>query len=235
MRLIFASQDQVAEAAGRRIVAAAREALARRNRFRLALPGGRTPVATFAWLAREQRSGGAAPALDPARTEIWFADERAVSPDDPESNYGLARETLIAPLGIPAENVFRMKAELPDLAAAALDYEARLDGPLDLVLLGIGEDGHIASLFPGSAAIAEKTRRVVAVLDSPKPPPRRLTLAPRALDEAREILVLATGAGKADAVARALDRAGPVSEVPARLVRERVWLLDAPAAAKLAG
>jgi 6-phosphogluconolactonase len=126
-----------------------------------------------------------------------------------------------------------MKGEYPDLTAAAEEYEAHLRAPLDLLLLGIGEDGHVASLFPGAVAVAERERRVLPVLDAPKPPPRRLTLTPRAIAEAREVLVLATGPGKARAVAAALEGATEPEELPARLVRDRVWLLDREAAAAL--
>src|SRR5205823_8567659 len=105
-----------------------------------------------------------------------------------------------------------------------------LEQPLDLLLLGIGEDGHIASIFPGSAAVTERSRRVLAVADSPRPPPRRLTVTPRTIDEARGVAVLVTGSSKAAAVAAALDGKGDATPCPARLVRGRDWYLDAVAA-----
>ena len=206
-----------------------RGALRRHGRFLLALPGGRTPAATFAWLVAAGAT--AAGAFEWARTHVYFADERAVPPDHPDSNFRAARETLIDPLHLPPRQIHRMKGEYADLEAAALEYEARLPAALDLVLLGIGEDGHVASLFPGSAAVSERERRVLPVLDAPKPPPRRLTLTPRALADAREVLVLATGAAKAGAVAAALEGEEPESDVPARLVRDRDWMLDVEAAA----
>jgi 6-phosphogluconolactonase len=216
---VFGDADGVAEAAGMRIQALARDALDRRGQFRLGLSGGRTPVATYRWLVHEAAARAPRPVDWP--------------PDHPDSNFRLVRELLIDPLGIPPTRVHRMKGEYPDLAVAAEEYEARLRAPLDGLLLGIGEDGHIASLFPGGAALADREHRVLAVLDSPKPPPRRLTLTPRALAEALEVLVLATGVAKAAAVAAALEGAGPASEIPARLVCERTWLIDREAASLL--
>jgi len=169
-----------------------------------------------------------------ARVRIYFADERAVPPDHPESNFRLARETLLDPLRLAPRNIHRMKGEYQDLEAAVVEYEAHLTEPLDVLILGVGEDGHIASLFPGTPLADEKVRRVAAVTDSPKPPVLRLTLTARALGEARQVLVLATGPEKAEAVARALEGwAGP-REVPARLVRGRDWYLDRAAAGRLA-
>jgi 6-phosphogluconolactonase len=211
----------VAEAAAARI-----EALGRAS---LGLSGGRTPVATYRALAAEPLRSRVAW----ERVRIFFADERAVPPGDPESNFRLARETLIDPLGVPPRNVHRMKGEYPDLDVAVEEYEAHLVEPLDVLILGVGEDGHVASLFPGSPLVGETRRRVAAVTDSPKPPARRLTLTPRALAEAGRVLVLATGAEKAEAVARALEGEGEAREVPARLVRGRDWYLDRAAAAKL--
>ena len=224
---ILSGADALAAAAGALVLDTARAALAARGRFAIALSGGRTPVATFAWLAA--RPGE----FDWARAHVYFADERAVPPDHPDSNFRMARAALIDPLRIPPRQVHRMKGEYPDLAAAAEEYEAHLRAPLDLLLLGIGEDGHVASLFPGAAAVEERVRRVLPVFDAPKPPPRRLTLAPRAIAESLEVLVLAAGAGKARAVAGALEGDGGPGELPARLVRERVWLLDRDAAASL--
>ena len=225
----FGSAEALAAAAGERLLEVGREALLRRGRFTLGLSGGRTPVATYAWLAG---AGGAA-AFDWARTHLYFADERAVPPDHPDSNFRLARETLIDPLHIPPRQVHRMKGEYADLAAAAQEYEARLAAPLDCLVLGVGEDGHVASLFPGGAALGERERRVAAVFDAPKPPPRRLTLTPRSIAEALEVMVLATGAGKARAVAAALEGGSEADALPARMVRERSWWLDHAAAAAL--
>jgi 6-phosphogluconolactonase len=200
------------------------------GRFDLALPGGRSPLGLLhALVGADRLSPGAW-----ARTHVWFVDERAVPPDDPASNAGLVLAALSPPSGPLVCEVHRMRADASDLEAAAREYEAALPATLDLVVLGLGEDGHVASLFAGSSALAESARRVTVVLDSPKPPPRRLTLTPRALDEAREVVVLGLGAEKARAVARALEGDVTPAELPARLVRAREWWLDRAAASGLA-
>ena len=152
-------------------------------------------------------------------------------PEDPESNFRLVRETLLTPAGIPEANVHRMRAEVDDLDGAAREYEVAFTDPLDLIQLGVGPDGHTASLFPHLSAVGERVRRVLAVFDSPKPPARRMTLAPPALREARDVLVLVTGADKAEAVARALAPGMRPDECPAALVASRDWIVDWSAAA----
>jgi 6-phosphogluconolactonase len=227
---VFDDAAALAAAAAGAVVEAGAEAIARLGRASLGLSGGRTPIPAYRALALEPLRSR----LDWARVRIYFADERAVPPGDDASNFRIARETLIDPLGIPPRNVHRMKGEYPDLAVAVEEYEAHLTEPLDVLILGVGEDGHVASLFPGSPLVAEKVRRVGAVTDSVKPPPRRLTLTARALVEARRVVVLASGAEKAGAVARALEGDAAPHDVPARLVRERDWYLDRAAAAGLA-
>lgn len=226
---VFDDDGALATAAAEEVAQALARGLAALGRASLGLSGGRTPVATYRKLAAEPLRSR----LDWARVRIFFADERAVPPGDPESNFRLARETLIDPLRLPPRNVHRMKGEYSDLAVAVEEYEAHLDGPIDALILGVGEDGHVASLFPGSRLVSERAHRVAAVTDSPKPPAQRLTLTPRALEEARQVLVLATGDAKAAAVARALEGEVQPREVPARLVRERDWYLDRAAAAGL--
>lgn len=194
--------------------------------FRLAVSGGRSPVALLDRLAKVRN-------IDWPDVELFFTDERAAPPEHADSNYRLVREHLLDPLGERAPRVFRMRGEAEDLEAAAREYERDLEARLHLLLLGVGEDGHIASLFPGSPLLEERERRVAVVGDSPKPPARRLTITPRTIEEARRVFVIATGAAKRDAVARALAPAGEVRECPARLVRERSWFLDPEAAAGL--
>jgi 6-phosphogluconolactonase len=222
-RHVFADTDAVAEAAAAHVLAALASALAARPRFRIAVSGGRTPADLYRRLAR-----ASGVAWD--RCDVFFVDERAVAPDHLDSNWRLVWESWLAPLGARAPRAHRMRGEATDLEAAAREYETLLESPLDLVVLGIGEDGHTASLFPGSRWIREHERRVVVVSDSPKPPPRRLTVTPRVLAEAGELMALATGAGKAAAVARALAPAGDVGECPARLARAGGWWLDRTAA-----
>src|SRR2546425_11422039 len=166
----------------------------------LALSGGRTPLSTYELLASAQLVG----AEQWRKVDIYFADERAVPPDPPDSNYGVISQVLIEPARIPAANVKRIPAEEPDLEAVATQYENRLPAALDLIVVGIGEDGHTAAIFPGSPVASEAVRRVVPVFDSPKPPAQRVTITPRVLREAREVLMLATGGEKAEAGWRAL-------------------------------
>jgi 6-phosphogluconolactonase len=226
---VFESPGALARTAATRIASLAAAAVASGRELRLGLSGGRTPAGVYRLLG----AGQVGPAVDWSRVTILFADEREAPPTEPESNYWEVRKLLLEPAGVPPERVHRMKADAGDLEAAARTYEILLAEPLDLLLLGIGEDGHVASLFPGSPLVHERARRVAAVFDSPKPPPRRLTVTPRVLGEALEVLVLATGAAKAEPVARALEDEGDPEEVPARLVRDRTWYLDRESAAKL--
>ena len=193
------------------------------------MSGGRTPEAAYRLLASPEFRAR----LPWDKVHVLFADERDAPPTEPESNYWLVRKLFVEPAGIPPENVHRMKADGPDLDAAARAYEPFLESPLDLLVLGVGEDGHTASLFPGSRLLRERERRVAAVYDSPKPPPRRLTITPPVIAAARDVVVLATGPSKADAVAQALEGEAALEQCPARLLRDCGWLLDVAAAAKL--
>ena len=191
----------------------------------IALSGGTTPRAMHEALARISD-------LPWSAIDVYFGDERCVPADHPDSNYRMAKESLFDKVSISAERIHRPEAERPDRDAAALAYEAVLPASIDLVVLGIGEDGHTASLFPGSPALEPSERRCVAVV-GPKPPPERLSLTPRALSEARTLLMLATGAGKAEAVARALEGEWDPKRTPSQLARRGTWILDHAAAAQL--
>jgi 6-phosphogluconolactonase len=187
----------------------------------LALSGGTTPARTYELLVE------ALPGWE--EIEVWFADERCVEPDDKQSNYRMAAETLLGPAGLPPERVHRMEGELsPDEGAEryAKTLAERLPGGdrrpptppvLDVVVLGIGPDGHIASLFPGAPTLDAGEQAVcLPVRDSPKPPPERITLSLAVLRAARRCTLLATGAGKADAVSAMLGE--PSRHVPASLL-----------------
>jgi 6-phosphogluconolactonase len=195
------------------ISALAARAIAARGRFRVALAGGSTPRALYPRLVD---------AVDWTRTDVFFGDERAVPPDDPQSNYRMARETLLDPAGVPAANVFRWRAESPDLDGAARDYEQalrRVDTTpwLDLALLGLGPDGHTASLFPGTAALAVEDRLAVPV-EVPALGARRLTLTYPALLAATDVMFLVTGVEKRAALAEVLR---PGSVLPAARIIQR--------------
>ncbi len=185
----------------------------------VALAGGRTPRRAYELVG--ERAG-----IDWSRVDLWFGDERCVPPDDPESNYRLVAETLLAHAAGARVHAVDGRAD-PDVAAAA--YAAEIRGVrLDLALLGLGEDGHTASLFPGSPALDVRDREAVAVTAS-KPPPRRITLTLPVFEAAAAIVVLAVGEGKADAVAAVLR--GPDRRFPASLLPERAELLSDRAAA----
>lgn len=201
-----------------------RAAVAARGSCSVALSGGRSPRPFLEDLA--------ARALPWGQVRFFFVDERCVPPDDPESNFRMAREALFEPARIDPSRIHRMEGERADRDAAARDYEALLPAELDVVVLGIGEDGHTASLFPGSPLLDERVRKVAAAF-GPKPPPWRLTLTPPVLLAARRTVMITAGKGKAQAVARALVGDAPVKDVPARLARQARWILDREAAAEL--
>lgn len=213
------------------------EVIARREKFIVALPGGSVASAFLPTIA--------ALAVDWTRIEIFWIDERAVPPDHPDSNYGLARALWLRGAGIPDERIHRMQAEVGrgggsdarlDAAARAHEEELRerLGTPpaIDVVLLGVGPDGHVCSLFPGHPLLDEKDCFVAPVTDSPKPPPRRLTLTLPALAAARLLVVAAFGAAKAAVMREALEN--PASRLPVamalRQAKQALVLLD-PAAA----
>jgi 6-phosphogluconolactonase len=183
---------EVAAAAAVHILASAREAVAARGRFRVVLAGGTTPLAAYRLMA------GAA--SEWSAWEVYFGDERCLPPDHAERNSRAAAQALLDCVPIPRANVFPMAAELgPEAAVAGYAPLVQAAVPFDLVVLGVGEDGHTASLFPGRAIPADAL--VVAVHAAPKPPADRVSLTPKALTAARQVLVLATGAGKREAVA----------------------------------
>ena len=181
----------------------------------LVLAGGTTPQRCYELLAGIDVVWG--------RVSILFGDERCVPPHHPDSNYRMVRAALLDRVA-PA-TVYRMPAELgPDEGAALYAHVVAAVAPLDVVVLGIGEDGHTASLFPGHPAL-QAQGFAVGIRDSPKPPPQRVTLTLNALQTARRVIILATGAGKADAVAKAKR-----GEVPSGMIAGARWLIDRAAA-----
>ena len=204
--------------AAERIARAIRDAAAARGRCSVALSGGSTPRALYP-LLRD---------LPWPKIDFYFGDERCVAPDDPESNYRMALETLLE--AHPESTAHRMEAERPDVDRVAEEYGRILPDALDVLLLGMGPDGHTASLFPGSPALDERARKVVAVT-SPKPPPRRLTITPPVINSAREIFVLVKGSDKAAALRRAREGPWNPKETPAQLARRGTWIVDREATA----
>jgi 6-phosphogluconolactonase len=191
----------------------------------LALSGGRGPRPVYQELART-------PGRQWERVNLYFADERAVAAGDPRSNYRLVSETLGDRFSGRPRAIHRMEAERPDLAQAAADYEALLPVQLDILVLGMGEDGHTASLFPHHPAASEERRRVLGV-HGPAEPPWRMTITPPVIRAARATLMLVAGEAKAIAVARAVAGAYDPMACPAQWARDGCWILDQPAAARL--
>jgi len=226
---VFDDLAALARAAATAVAETAAAAIDARGRFRAALPGGTTPRLLFEALAHEPVRS----MIDWARVELSTTDERAVPSDDEASNYGLLARTLLGPLAIPSERVLRMKGDVDDLEAEAEACAPWFNAALDLVVLGIGSDGHTASIFPGHSAAHERTRSIVAVYDSPKPPSRRLTITPPVIARACAVMVLAAGDEKAAAVAAALEGAADPKVLPARLARGGTWYLDRGAASGL--
>ena len=207
---VFESAEDVAAAAAADIAEALRE-----GSRTLVLAGGTTPRRCYELLAERE--------VDWGRVAVLFGDERCVPPDDPESNYRMAREALLDRTA-PA-TVYRMPGELgPDEGAEAYRRVVATETPLDVVVLGVGEDGHTASLFPGHPVLRAHGL-VVGVRDSPKPPSERITLTLGVLRAARRVNILATGAGKAEAVA--LAKRG---QVPSGMIAGARWLIDRAAA-----
>ena len=181
----------VAGQAAQRILAAAARAIAERDVFRIVLAGGRTPEAAYRLLVAAD--------TDWSRWEIFFGDERCLPVDDAERNSRMAAQAWLDQVAIDQAHVFPIPAE-QGAEAAAQAYTAPVQAalPFDMVLLGMGEDGHTASLFPGQQHPAEEP--VHAVHNAPKPPPDRVSLSQQTLSDARQVLILVTGGGKRDAV-----------------------------------
>ena len=227
--------EAVARAAASAVVEGAFRAIHEHGNFRLVLAGGRTPRATYELLAGELKDE-----VDWRRVTLFFGDERCVLPTDEASNYRMVREALIDPLQLPSSMVRRMAGEVPaDNAAAEYDFELRRamedrQPAFDLVLLGMGPEGHTASLFPDSPALLER-HRMAAHVTVPAQPPERLTMTPPALASTRQILFMVTGADKAQAVAEVFkDESGLPAAVVSRLAPSR-FLVDEAAAGSVAG
>ena len=223
---------RVAEAAVHQI----NDAVRRGGTCSIVLSGGHTPRTLYRLLASEF-----AARIPWARVQVFWGDERYVPPEDPRSNFAMAKETLLDHVPCPAANIHRMPTHFADADVAAREYERTLrscfDGAwpdFDLVLLGLGDDGHAASLFPGSLALAEKTRWVVATA-APAEPRLRLTLTLPALTGAASIHVLVAGSSKAPALRHVLEGVGDWIRYPAAGVRlgaaRVIWWVDRDAAA----
>ena len=240
---VWPNKAAMAMASARLFAAKVERAVATRGIARVALSGGSTPQATFKLLA--DPAGPFAATVPWDKVQIFWVDERCVGPDDPESNYGVARELLLSKVAIPAANVFRMEGELePEEAAARYESTLRnvmkLEGAespaFDLLTLGMGPDGHTASLFPHTQAIDELSRLVVAN-HVPQKETWRITLTWPVINQAAEVVFEVEGAGKTDVLAEVLIGPRDPERLPSQLIRpsngKLLFLLDEAAAAKL--
>lgn len=237
---IFKDSKALGHAAAEIFVKTASQAIAARGRFLVALSGGSTPSRLYRLLTSEPYLNN----IEWGKTFIFWGDERCVSPDDAGSNYHQAHDALLKHMSIPIENILRVKGEL-DPVEAADDYartlkkfsNSGLDWPrLDLVLLGMGEDGHTASLFPGSN-VDSSTPTLAVTAHYQGRPANRVTLTPLVFNSARSILFLVTGENKASTLAKVLKGAYKPNPLPAQRIRpnegEVIWLVDDAAGSKL--
>lgn len=234
--------QELFEAGAELVAHSAKEAIDERGRFAIALSGGSTPRALYHLLATNARTS-----LPWDRMFFFFGDERHVPPTDKDSNFKMADDAMLSKLPIPKENIFRVPAENPDAAAAAAAYEQSLSKffalepgqfpVFDLILLGLGPDGHTASLFPGTAAVQEKSRLVVANRVE-KFDTFRITFTLPVLNAARCVAFLVSGTDKAPALQAVLQSDAPGEQYPAKLVHpangKLIWLVDRAAASGLA-
>jgi 6-phosphogluconolactonase len=234
---IFNDADDLASHAADLFTQIVQDAIEARGRATVGLSGGSTPEAMYKLLAAPDRANKA----DWTKTLFFFGDERFVPYDDPSSNFGMARRTLLAGVEAPTENLFPMPTDLPSAAVAAERYEKTLrlvlghDGILDLVLLGLGEDGHTASLFPGFPSLAVQDSWVVGTPPGTLPPPvDRITLTYPILNAARNVCFLAAGAKKAAVLREILEGDPPAEKRPAAGIHPENgtlrWLIDRTAA-----
>lgn len=239
---IHRDADLLAADVARQMAEAARRAVDQRGRFGLVLCGGSTPRPLYGLLAKPDPQW----ALPWEHTHVFWSDERCLPPDHPESNYRDARRLMLERVPIPPANVHRIMGETPDPLQAARAYEQEVadfvksdDASFDLVLLGMGADGHTASLFPGSPALATRGRLAVAVEPGPqaRPPVQRITLTLEAINQARQVHILVTGRSKALTAGRVLaSHEASARDYPVARVRptgELWWHLDSEAAGRL--
>ena len=235
---VFRSNDEFEQKAAEKIARLLGESIRERGKASIALSGGATPRGVY-------RRLGADPfkkRIEWKKVHIFFSDERAVPPKDPESNFGMAEIELLSRIEIPKRNVHRILGEI-NPSYAAKEYEKELKKALrgkgtrfDIVLLGLGEDGHTASLFPGTADVKAKGP-LVAPVDLPSLKNKRITLTLRCINASRAIIFLVTGKKKAKMVQRLLSTEEPTADIPATLVRPKdgklIWVLDEEAGASL--
>jgi 6-phosphogluconolactonase len=226
--LIAGSTGAFPRVAATRITDELKSGIARSGQCSLFLTGGPEAERVYRELAKPQTSKK----IDWSKVVFFFIDERCVAPDHPRSNYRMAFETMLESLAIPSERIHRIRAEEADVDAEANRYAEAIPAAIDLMLLGLGAEGHTASLFPGAAVIDEQHRLVVPVR-VPSSPARRITLTPPAIRRARLRIVLASGVDKAGIVARAIRGPFTPGRIPVQLALPGLWILDADSASEL--
>lgn len=239
----FADLDAVCQSAAALLAQQAAQTIEAWGRFSVVLSGGSTPRRLYQILVQEPYRS----AIEWDKMRFYFGDERCVPKDHPDSNYGLAQRELFEPLKIPAEHVFRMEADRDDLDVAACDYQKDIGVGMevwpfepppafDLVLLGMGPDGHTASLFPHTPALAPTVHWVLAN-HVPKLNANRMTMTPTLLNRAKTVCFLVAGADKAEALYEVLEGPRDPERLPAQLIQPEsgnlYWFVDEAAAAKL--
>ncbi len=234
---ILADARELSRVAAEEFVRLANEAVRARDRFTVALSGGSTPNGVYGLLADKKADFLARVPWD--KVHFFWGDERHVSPDHPESNFRMAHEALLSRVPVPSENVHRIPAENPDATKAAAEYAQRLreffaltvsEPPrFDLILLGMGPDGHTASLFPGTTAVHERARWVVASWVE-RFKTHRITLTPPVLNNAADVIFLVSGEEKAEALRAVLQGTYQPDRLPAQIVRpvngRLIWMVD---------
>ena len=239
---IFPDSIQLGEAAAQRVAHISQEAIAQQGRFTVAFSGGSLPAILCPALVREPLRSQ----IDWSAWHVAWADERFVPLSNAESNYRLVREQLFDQVPIPSNQIFALNENLGNVEAAATAYQAQLAGlfhsvpgqipHFDVILLGMGPDGHVASLFPNHPLLQENGRWIAPICNSPKAPLQRITFTLPLLNAARHLLFIVTGSNKAEKVQAALNHA-PSPETPASLVKlvegETAWFLDEGAGQQL--
>jgi 6-phosphogluconolactonase len=235
---VYQTTTDLEQNAAEEITRVMNTAIGERGRCFVALAGGETPRQIYRRLGMEPLKDR----VNWNHVHLFFSDERSVPPNDPQSNYGMVKRTLLSGIDIPGQNVHRIKGEL-DATVAAQEYESDLKSTFgnaqvrfDLMLLGVGEDGHVASMFPGTNIVLELSALVQPVMN-PNQNIQRVTLTFPVINNAREILLLVSGKRKSSIVQRVLNTSGPTKDLPATMVRPAGgnvrWLLDQEAASEI--
>ena len=233
--IIYADNDAVAQATAARLLLRIGDLLAHQERVDVVLTGGTVGILTLVEAAKSPLASN----VDWTAVHVWWGDERFVPAGDADRNEGQAQEALLSHIPLPEENIHRMGAEgqfdsAEDAAAAYASTYADAGSPaFDVLMLGLGPDGHVASLFPDHAGYAATGEAAIAVHDSPKPPPSRVSLSLETINKASEVWVVATGAPKAEVIAKCLQGDTTFPGAAVRGTERTLWLLDAAAATRI--